>query len=686
LLLAAVTLGAYWPVVGHDFINYDDPLYVTDNPHVQAGLTTEGMAWAFGRVTGEGTYWHPLTWLSHMLDCQLFGLKAGRHHLTNLLFHTANVLLLFLALRRMTGAVWRSGLVAALFALHPLQVDTVAWVAERKNVLSTCFWMLTLLAYSAYARRPAATRYVLVCTAFALGLMCKPMLVTIPCVLLLLDYWPIRRFAGKQAGPLNPEALSCPRYHWHRLLLEKVPLFALAAISCAITLTAHERLHLMPTEHQVSLVSRFENALVAYTAYLQKIVWPVDLAVFYPYHWEWPLDRVMFSALLLAAISLLVGWSARRRPYVMTGWLWYLGTLVPVIGLVQAGFQSMADRFVYVPMIGVLLLTAWGLPAMLQRVPFHSYIMAAIAGVVLCACFFATRRQLSYWQDSETLFGHAVKVTRNNFVAMLNYGVALGEHGKLEEAVQQYRQALVAYPGYPLAECNLANTLSLQGKYEEAIPHYAAALNRHPDYAEAEFNWGNALALQGKLAEAEPHFRAALRLKPHYAEAHNSYGNLLMLQGRTDEAIEHYRAAVTAKPDYAEALCFLGRALARQKKYGEAVAEFRATIKFKPDHHAALNDLAWILATQKDPQIRNVPEAVQLAEQACRLTGNGEALYLDTLAVAYSEAGQFPAAVQASEQALHLAEAAKDEALAEQLRPHLKAFREGRSYRQAFDR
>ena len=750
LLLSAITLLVFWPVTSHEFINYDDPLYVTENPHVQAGLTQESIAWAFGRVTGEGTYWHPLTWLSHMLDCQLFGLKAGRHHLTNLLFHTANVLLLFLALRRMTGAPWRSAVVAGLFALHPLQVDTVAWIAERKNVLSTLFWMLTLLAYEAYARRPSITRYTLVFTALALGLMCKPMLVTVPCLLLVLDYWPLsrihsvrvcakepqrreerreknedsgpqpnhplgtdlqaaqtglslrssrlcglmglpsivwsrlRRIAEVQPGSVSPEAASYPRYKWPRLLLEKMPLLGLAAVSSAVTVMAHQRLGLLPTGEQLPLSSRVEHALVAYAGYLEKIVWPVDLAVFYPHPGTWPSERVLLSALLLAGITVLAGWWARKRPYLIAGWLWFLGTLVPVIGLVQAGTQSMADRFAYVPIIGVCILAVWGLAELLQRAPFHRIIMAGTAGAVLCACGIATRRQVGYWQDSETLFGHTVRVTRDNFVALLNYGVGLGEHGKLEEAVKQYEEALRVNPGYPQAERNLGNALALQGKLEAAIPHYAAALKSKPDYAEAEYNWGSALALEGKQDEAEGHFLAALRLSPDYAEAHNSYGNLLVLQGRMDHAIAEYRAAIRAKPDYAEAHCFLGRALARQKQFGEAVTEFRATLKAKPDHLAALNDLAWILATAKDEQIRNVPEAIQLAERACRLSPKGDALYLDTLAVADSEAGQFAGAVEASEKALRLAEEAKDDALAAQLRAHRNAFREGHSYRQAF--
>lgn len=684
LLLSAITLLVFWPVTSHEFINYDDPLYVTENPHVQAGLTQESIAWAFGHVTGEGTYWHPVTWLSHMLDCQLFGLKAGRHHLTNLLFHTANVLLLFLALRRMTGAAWRSAVVAGLFALHPLQVDTVAWIAERKNVLSTLFWMLTLLAYEAYARRPGVTCYTLVFIAMALGLMCKPMLVTIPCVLLLLDYWPLRRIVEVQPGWVSPDAASYPRYKWPRLLLEKMPLLGLAAVSSAVTVMAHQRLGLLPTGEQLPLSSRVEHALVAYAGYLEKIVWPVDLAVFYPHPGTWPSERVLLSALLVAGITVLAGWWARKRPYLIAGWLWFLGTLVPVIGLVQAGTQSMADRFAYVPIIGVCILAVWGLAEMLGRAPFHRIIMAGTAGAVLCACGIAARRQVGYWQDSETLFGHTVRVTRDNFVALLNYGVGLGEHGKLEEAVKQYEEALRVNPGYPQAERNLGNALALQGKLEAAIPHYATALKSKPDYAEAEYNWGSALALEGKLNEAEGHFLAALRLSPDYAEAHNSYGNLLVLQGRTDNAIAEYRAAIKAKPDYAEAHCFLGRALARQKQFGEAVTEFRATLKAKPDHLAALNDLAWILATAKDEQIRNVPEAIQLAERACRLSPKGDALYLDTLAVANSEAGQFAGAVAASEKALRLAEEAKDDALAAQLRAHLNAFREGHSYRQAF--
>ncbi len=684
LLLSAVTLLVFWPVTTHEFINYDDPLYVTENPQVQAGLTTEGLGWAFGQVTGEGTYWHPLTWLSHMLDCRLFGLNAGRHHLTNLLLHTANVLLLFLGLRRMTGAAWRSALVAALFALHPLQVDTVAWVAERKNVLSTFFWLLTLLGYAGYARRPGLIRYLVVFGALALGLMSKPMLVTVPCVLLLLDYWPLGRIAGLPPIPASAGHLPCPRWPWRRLFLEKVPLFGLAAAASAVTLMAHERLGLLATADQLPLASRIGHALAAYVGYLGKIVWPVDLAVFYPYPGRWPLGRSLLCAMLLGCISLAAVRWARRRPWVLIGWLWFLGTLVPVIGLVQAGVQGMADRFVYVPIIGVLVLAVWGLAEALEGLPQRGWVLGTVAGAALCACGVLTWRQVGYWHDSETLFGHTVRVTPDNFVAMLNYGVALGEHGKLSEAMVQYQRALELNPGYPEAERNLGNTLGLQGKLEEAIPHYAAALRKKPDFREAELNWGSALALQGKLAEAETHFLAALRLAPAYAEAHNGYGNLLVLRGRMDEAIAHYRAAIQAKPNYAEAHCFLARALARQGKTAEAAAHFRATLNAKPDHAAALNDLAWILATESDPQIRNVHEAVRLAREACQLTRDGELLYLDTLAVALSEARQFSPAIEASEKAVRLAEQLKDEPLANRLRAHLNAFRDGRSYREAF--
>ncbi len=751
VFLAALTLGVYWSVVTHDFINYDDPLYVTENPRVQAGLTRAGVVWAFtGITTEQRTYWHPLTWLSHMLDCQLFGFKAGAHHAVNLGFHTANTLLLFLLFRRMTGALWRSAVLAALFALHPLQVDTVAWVAERKNVLSTFFWLLTLLAYVRYARRPGAARYLLVCFLFACGLMAKPMLVTLPCVLLLLDFWPLRRLrsqrftSGKMGAP-ETFAQATPV----RLVIEKLPLMVLSGVSAAITIWGHRHLGLLVPVDQLPLGLRLVISLVSYIGYLGKSVWPADLAVYYPLRMDWPWWLPILAGLLLALISLLALKSACRRPYLAFGWLWFLGTLVPVIGVLQVSDQAMADRWVYVPLIGLLVMVVWGgadlLPVGRQRA-----ICVAVSGVVLTACSVLTITQLRHWQDSETLFRHALVVTRQNYLAHLNLGAALARKGELGEAGSQLDEALKLKPDAALAHYDRGNVFGLQGKVERAEAEYAQALRLKPDYEQVQFNLGNVLALQKRYEEAKPHFFEALRLKPDYADAHIHLANLLVIQGMAGEAIRHclaglklkpgaaeayyclgnalalqlkpdeakanYLAALRCKPGYAEAHARLGElllvqgqaaeamphlraaadlqpdneefqyslggALAGQRNFAAAAACFRAAIKAKPDCATALNDLAWLLATRQEPQARDVPESVRLAQRACELTHNREPMYLDTLAVALSEAGQFSQAVTLTEQAVALATQAGDGALVAQLGRRLDLYRAGRSYTQ----
>lgn len=751
LLLAAVTSGVYWSVGTHDFINYDDPVYVTENPHVQAGLTRAGVVWAFTGITNDQrTYWHPLTWLSQMLDCQMFGVKAGAHHVVNLCFHGANTLLLFLLFRRMTGALWRSAMVAALFALHPMQVDTVAWVAERKNLLSTLFWLLTLLAYVRYARRPGTARYLLVCLLFACGLMAKPMLVTVPFVLLLLDYWPLRRLPSRflaTGKPGSPEFFAKAAPRW--LLLEKLPLLVMSGVSATITIWGHRHLGLLVSVDHLPLGLRLVNSLVSYASYLGKAVWPANLAVFYPLHPNWPWWQPVSAGLLLLLISLLALKLVGRRPYLLAGWLWFLGTLVPVIGVLQVSDQAMADRWVYVPLIGLLVMVVWGVADLLsaeRRRP----IGVLASGVVLAACAVAASAQLRHWQDSESLFRHALAVTRENYLAHLNLGAALALKRELAEAGTQLDEALKLKPDSPLAHYDRGNVFGLQGNLVRAEAEYVRALTLKPDYAECQFNLGNVLALQKKFEEAELHFLEALRLKLDYADAHIHLGNLLVIQGRAGEAIPHCLAGLKIKPDSAEAYYCLGNALAlqlkpaeakanylsalriksgyaeahaklgdlllvlgeaaeamphlraaadlqpdneeiqyslggalaRQKNFGEAAARFRAAIKAKPDYSAALNDLAWLLATRQEPRLRDVPEAVRLAQRACELTHNGEPMYLDTLAVALSEAGQLSQAMTLTEQAVAQATQAGDGALAVQLRRRLDLYRAGRSYTQ----
>jgi Tfp pilus assembly protein PilF len=509
LFLVVLIAGAFWQVTGHGFVNFDDDKYVTENPHVQAGLTRNGLAWAF--TTTRASNWHPVTWISLMADSQLYGPNAYGFHTTNLLLHIASALMLFLFLNRVTGSLWRSAFVAAIFGIHPLHVESVAWVAERKDVLSTLFWMLTMWAYLHYTQSPKPTRYLLVVLAFVLGLMAKPMLVTLPFVLLLLDRWPLERLDqgnGREHDHTRP---------WRKLVWEKVPLLALAAVSSIVTYVVQQRSGAVGSLEVYPLGVRIANALVAYVNYVAKMLWPAHLAVFYPHPGtSLPIWQVAGSGLVLVWITLLAI-RARRRPYLAVGWLWYVLTLVPVIGLVQVGGQAMADRYTYIPLIGLFIIIAWGVPELLALWTTEARrrtLLAASAGIVIAALAVCTYLQVGYWRDSVTLFDHAVKVTRRNAVAHNNLGVALVERGELGKAVAHYREALRIKPRYVEAHCNLAIAAIKQGRLDEAIAHCWEALRIRPGDADAHNNLGVALAKQGKLHEALAHFSEALRLDP----------------------------------------------------------------------------------------------------------------------------------------------------------------------------
>jgi len=550
--LALTTLAAFWPVLECGFVNYDDPLYVTANPQVQGGLCWPGVRWAF--TAQHASNWHPVTWLSHMLDCQLFGLNAGAHHLVNVLFHTVNVLLLFLVLRQMTGALWRSAVVAALFAWHPLQVDTVAWIAERKNVLSTLFWLLTLWAYSRYAeikvRSPGSSGrgrkwYGLALLFLALGLMSKPMLVTVPCTLLLLDYWPLKRF---QLTTAKATCLVLIRLVW-----EKLPFFALAAASSFMTIAAHRGLGIMDTGTVLPFELRVENALVSYLRYLGKTIWPDNLAILYLHPREWPALTVGACGLLLVVASSLAVWAFRKRSYLFVGWFWFLGVLVPAIGLIQAGEQAMADRFSYVPLIGLFIAVTWGGWEAVQRWP-QSRLLAYVAALLaLASCLVITRGQLRHWKDSQAVFEHCVRVTPNNFVAHNNLGFALATQGKLEEAKAHYLEALRIQPYYAESLRNMGVVLTQQGKTEEGLRYLYEAVRVKPQFKDVYAKLGLALAAEGRFEEAVARYREALRLKPDWPEAHNNLAWILATH--PDEKLRNGAEAVA----HAQRACELTR-------------------------------------------------------------------------------------------------------------------------------
>ena len=559
IILSIITVAVFWQVGSHEFISFDDNDYVTENRHVQDGITLKGIVWAFAEPHAHN--WHPLTWLSHMLDCQLFGLKPGRHHLVNLFFHIANTLLLFLILRRMTNAIWQSAFVAGLFALHPLHVESVAWVAERKDVLSTLFWMLTMGAYVYYVERPGYKRYLFILAFFLLGLMSKPMLVTLPFVLLLLDYWPLKRLnlvkSGARIVVATPQPASRAkkkkksrqqpgkdtvqskstvesRALWPEirpLLKEKIPFFIVTILFCFVTFYAQHRV-VKPME-LYPLGCRIANALISYVSYIGKMLWPVKLSIFYPYVGFALLSWQTVSAMLiLMVIAYLTIRAARRFPYLIVGWLWYLGTLIPVIGLVQVGLQSMADRYTYVPLIGVFIMIAWGVPELLNRWRYGRFAIASAAVGILLALIVLTYVQIGFWRNNIILYEHAIKVTSENAWAQNNLGYAL----------------------------------SLQGKTREAIAHFQKAISIN-NPADAHYNLGIMLASQGKLDEAIYQFRESIRISPDYAKAHNNLGSALLNQGRLDEAVASYREALRLNPDYTIAQENLKNAQALQKKF-----------------------------------------------------------------------------------------------------------------------
>lgn len=648
LLLAVLTVVSFWEVSQHQFVNYDDTDYVTQNPHVQAGVTREGLGWAFGRLHGEQTYWHPLTWVSHMLDCQLFGLRPAGHHSVNLFFHTLNTVLVFLVFRRLTGAFWRCAVLAALFALHPLQVGTVAWVAERKNLLSTFFWLLTTWAYVRYAlgksavsasthhrsplTDPRSCYYLLALAFLALGLMCKPVLVTLPFVLLLLDYWPLGRLSltpapqgesvregGKPStvhltgsGQAPLQSCTAPTV---RLVVEKLPFFALAAASCLITIAAHRSLGGLSTRLPLDL--RLENAVVSYVRYLAKTFWPSDLAVFYPYPDAWPMWEVGLCGLLLLVISGLALSMARSRPWLFVGWFWFLGVLVPFIGLVQAGGQAMADRFAYVPVLGLFLALVWAAWEVTTRWRYQHLALSAGAVVAILICIAFTRREIGFWKDSRTLFERALAVTKNNYVAHNNLGNVLDRSGQHAAAKRHYQETLRIRPDFAGTHYNLANVFVREGNHDAALRHYRAAITLKPDYADAHYNLGVVLANLGETDEAIEQHRAALRCRPAFAEAHNSLGNLLFKQGKVEDATASYRAALQVRPDYLDALLNLGTALNQAGKESEAMQQYAEAVRRHPEAPRAHSDLAIVLARQRQfpAAERHFAEVVRLEPQ-----------------------------------------------------------------------
>ena len=633
-MLALVTLALYWPATRGDFINFDDDLYVTGNVHVQNGLTWAGIKWAcWNSVAGN---WHPLTMWSHMLVCQVSGLDPWGHHLANVLLHCLNAGLLFLLLQRMTGATWRSLLAAALFAVHPLRVESVAWVSERKDVLSACFGLLALIAYARYAEairpkaelglpkpegrgsrseaggssslslRPAAAYYLLSLFCLGLGLMSKPTLVTWPFVMLLLDYWPL--------GRLDRSALHAPCSSLLRLVGEKIPFFVLAALMSIVTFLVQQSVGAVAEAESLPLGARVGNALISYGRYLRKLLWPTDLAVFYPHPEHWPLGLVMLAAGSILGISALLWVQRRQYPFMLVGWFWFLGTLFPMVGLVQVGGLSMADRYTYIPLIGVVIMASWGAREFTLRWRHQVWALAAAAGAILLLWLALTRQQIGYWRDSEALFRHALKTTENNALAHHNLGIALGGKGETDEAIHEYEEAIRLNPAYALAHNNLGLAWVRKGQREEALVQFQEAIRLKPDFADAHNNLGLTLGEKGQVDEAIRQFQEAIRLKPDYAKARGNLGNALAMKGQRDEAIHQFQEAVRLSPEYAEAHNNLGIALAMKGQRDEAIRQFQEAIRLKPDYAEAHNNLgiALVRNSQSDEAVRQFQEALRL--------------------------------------------------------------------------
>jgi tetratricopeptide (TPR) repeat protein len=571
----------YSPVRTHAFINYDDPLYIAGNPHVREGITWDGILWALTSL--EHSNWFPLTWWSHMLDCQFFGLDAGSHHMMGVFLHALSTVALFILLMRMTGARWASGFAALVFGVHPLHIESVAWAAERKDVLSALFWILTLFAYVLYVEKPDAKRYAAVVALFVCGLMSKPMVVTLPFLMLLLDFWPLqRRFT-------------------RALVIEKIPLFALSIAGSVMAFLAQKQSGAVAALQEIPFPLRAENALVTYVAYIAKWIWPTRLAIFYPFPDRIPAWQWLGALALLVAITALVVRARTARPYLAVGWFWYLGTLVPVIGLVQVGSQARADRYTYLPAIGISILVAW----LAQDLIKSRQVLSTITGVLGCIWCAVTWVNLPAWQNSETVFRHAVDVTDQNWIAYNNLGGTLRRVGRLDEAIADFQNALRIHPGFADIEDNLGEALIASGRLDQAIPHLQQALRIQPGFSKAHVDLGTALLREHHPEQAQAEYEQALRLDPLNAEAHFRLGGILAEQGSKD-AMPHFQAsmpylteAVELNPDDPESHHNLGGVLGMMGRVDEAAVEFAKVVRLRPNDPEAHYNLGLALASNQ---------------------------------------------------------------------------------------
>jgi Tfp pilus assembly protein PilF len=728
LSLVVATFVVYYPVVNNRFFNLDDDEYVARNRRVQAGLTWENICWTFTSATAAN--WHPLTMLSLLIDCE-FSAKdpqTGRpvpslFHLTNLLLHTASAFVLFWVLKRMTGCLWRSAWVAALFALHPLHVESVAWVAERKDVLSGLFWMLSLLAYVRYVEAPGWQRSFIVTLMMALGLLAKSMLVSLPFVFLLIDYWPLGRLFKEEGGRrkepsvvrgTRPVAGSGPGTTDFGFLFEKIPFFALTGLFCVITMWTQWHWRALRSFGDIPLTLRLQNIPVAYVVYLRKMIWPFDLAPFYPFPgsgvaaWETAL-----ALLFLTAVTVLVWTERRRRPYLIGGWLWYVVTLTPVIGLVQVGDQAYADRYSYIPLVGIFVMVAWGVADLWTAWTTRRVGIAVLAACVIAACAILTRVQVGRWSDSVRLWRHTLEVAPDNYLAHHSLGVALNLEGKKAEAMEHFLAAVTFNPKYAPARTHLARSLVEQGQRAAAAENLRIALEHDPGYEPAHALLGRLCLLDDQIDEAVNHFREALRIAPDDADVHFDLGEALSAQGNYEEAVREMDSGTRLAPRFAQGHYQLGLALGRMKRWPEAAAVlgraleldpsqlsvrcdlalalqemgetqkaadlYAQATQMQPDWTTQFNTFAWSCLDSKGLRLHKSNRALELAMEVCQATGYRNPAFLETLATAYAATGHIAKGQETAQKAVELATASKQDALARQIKERWKSYQSSSS-------
>ena len=640
LLLIVSSLIAFGRIAGNDFINFDDGEYIIENNYIKSGINLESIKWAF--TSSRASNWHPLTWFSHMLDWQLFGANASGHHLESLLWHIGSAILLFLFLGKTTGELWPSAFVVALFALHPLRVESVAWASERKDVLSMFLGLASIYAYAYYVESSKLVKYFISLTLFTLSLMAKPTLVTLPFVLMLLDYWPLTRWQKAFQPGLLPvsdgSGLVKKKSNQHKkkfakekrisipprnnlkiirsLLWEKLPFLLLALGSSILTIWVQYRG--IASLEKVPLIDRIWNAIISYVAYLGKTFLPVDFAVLYPLENSFQVWQIFGASLLLLGISVTVIYFIKKAPFLFVGWFWYLGTLVPVIGLMQVGMQSMADRYTYFPSIGIAIILAWGI-GYLSKEKQRKMILIPAAVIIFAGLTFLTWQHCGYWKNSIALFTHAVQVTKNNYLAHDNLGMALAAKGEKNEATTHYLAAIEINPSYPNSHFNLGAFLAAEGKNEEAIAHYFLAINFNPNYDDAYYNLANLYIKQGKIEQSIDNYLKAIKINPDHVDAHNNLADVFVKQNKLDQAIEHFRQAVRIAPYSFAALNNLGVNLEKQLKHDEAIYYYRKALLIEPQNPGIYFNLGVALGNKGE-----LKEAIESFRQAINLKSDYE--------------------------------------------------------------